>query len=218
MLNKILNLLTDILRILFPVKIIHEKSEGKKDVPQPSVIIDVVSSVITPSKEEVVKQPIIVEHIEVSKPYEILTFFELKYADKSEYPAILNRKISKYFILREAMLFDDGKQLNSVYELSKNEQIFNNIIKQAKKLDEVREFYNKPVRVTSWLRTHEWNKQVGGKSNSQHLLGTATDFIINNISPTQIRKDWDIKWSGGLGTYGRFTHMDSRPYKSRWNG
>ena len=51
-----------------------------------------------------------------------------------------------------------------------------NIIKQAHLLEGVRTILG-PMQVTSWLRTVEHNKAVGGASKSTHLCGAATDFV-----------------------------------------
>lgn len=42
-------------------------------------------------------------------------------------------------------------------------------------------------RVTSWLRTLEHNKSVGGANSSMHLTGLATDFVPNSGTPDEAR-------------------------------
>jgi uncharacterized protein YcbK (DUF882 family) len=56
-----------------------------------------------------------------------------------------------------------------------------NIIKQAHLLEKVRDLIG-PMRVTSWLRTPEHNKFVGGAPHSAHLVGAATDFQPTTMS------------------------------------
>ncbi len=43
-------------------------------------------------------------------------------------------------------------------------------------LDPMREEYGKPVRVTSGYRSPEYNKRIGGATNSQHTKGQAADL------------------------------------------
>jgi len=42
-------------------------------------------------------------------------------------------------------------------------------------IDEAREIYGKPIRVTSGYRTEAHNKKVGGVKSSSHLKGLAID-------------------------------------------
>lgn len=53
---------------------------------------------------------------------------------------------------------------------------FDNIIKQAKALIPVLELLEN-FKITSWLRTPEHNKAIGGAPSSMHLQGLATDLV-----------------------------------------
>src|SRR5207237_10641433 len=60
-------------------------------------------------------------------------------------------------------------------------------------VNHVRERHNLPplgLRVLSWARSYEHNKQVGGASNSQHLYFLATDIAFGEIARV-------LPWSGG---------------------
>ena len=87
-------------------------------------------------------------------------------------------------------------------------------------LQSVRSYFNKPVTINSAYRTPQYNKQVGGVTNSQHCYGTAADIAIKGVTPTQVANyvrtlmpDW-----GGVGIYSTFTHVDVRETKSDWKG
>ena len=55
----------------------------------------------------------------------------------------------------------------------------NNIdLKLVKILDELRAYFNKPIRVSSGCRCKTHNKAVGGVSNSRHILGKAADIVL----------------------------------------
>lgn|ERR1700679_1600074 len=49
-------------------------------------------------------------------------------------------------------------------------------------LDPIREFVGHPILVTSGFRCPELNKLVGGKPQSQHLLGQAADIVCAELN------------------------------------
>ena len=95
-----------------------------------------------------------------------------------------------------------------------------NIIKISKVLQQIRNRYNKPVKVTSWYRDPVTNRRVGGASQSRHMVGDAVDFYIPGIPLNQLYKELDTWWGskGGLAVSykANFIHIDGRNYKARW--
>lgn len=87
-------------------------------------------------------------------------------------------------------------------------------------LQKIREYFGKPVTITSAYRTPTKNKACGGSTYSQHLYGRAADIRISGVSPARVAAYAEIllKNKGGIGIYSTFTHIDTRPNKSRWNG
>ena len=51
------------------------------------------------------------------------------------------------------------------------------IIEVAKVIQEFRNFYGKPVRISSGFRCPLLNKAVGGSPTSVHMTGYAVDFV-----------------------------------------
>jgi len=94
----------------------------------------------------------------------------------------------KHFTWREALW------LNSVqaYALPSQMQI-DNIIKQARAMDKVREHFGQPVTVTSWLRPNQYNIDRGGASRSWHIVGLATDFVVKNFSCEEVKDELRTK-------------------------
>ena len=77
-------------------------------------------------------------------------------------------------------------------------------------------FQNSVIVITSAWRGEKYNKEVGGAPLSKHLLGQAADFCVMKFPPAKVQillKDF----TGGLGAYRNFTHIDIAQ-KRRWTG
>lgn len=79
-------------------------------------------------------------------------------------------------------------------------QIIENLKYLGKVLDDFRQYWNKPVRVTSGYRCTELNKLVGGVGNSSHKQGLAAD-----IQP-QDMKDWDAFKKAAVEFFKNYEH------------
>lgn len=51
----------------------------------------------------------------------------------------------------------------------------------------VSQYFNKPIKVNSWLRPTRYNSLVGGATNSPHLEGKAIDFVIEGVDCDAVR-------------------------------
>ena len=87
-------------------------------------------------------------------------------------------------------------------------------------LQKIRNHFGKPVTITSAYRTPTRNKAVGGETYSQHQYGKAADIKVNGVTPKKVSAYAEklLPKSGGIGTYGTFTHIDVRSTKARWKG
>jgi uncharacterized protein YcbK (DUF882 family) len=82
------------------------------------------------------------------------------------------------------------------------------------------------IRVLSWARSFEHNRQVGGATYSQHLFFDATDIALQEIERLMPwasgRHDFDallerVFANGGVGLYPAGNrHVDSRGHRARW--
>ena len=93
-----------------------------------------------------------------------------------------------------------------------------NMVKIA---DKIREKIGKPITINSGLRCKTHNENVGGVSNSQHLLGNAADLgCPSGCTPANMASIAEeiMGDTGGIGTYSWGIHIDTRSTKSRWNG
>jgi len=124
-------------------------------------------------------------------------------------------KISPHFYMNEVACRDRNRTLPTGAALASAERV-------AELMERIRQFFgNLPITVNSWYRTPEYNKQVGGAKNSQHVLGRAVDFTVEGIKPAEVQKCLSAVVKelgiGGLGCYDRFTHVDIGKRRT-WQG
>lgn len=128
---------------------------------------------------------------------------------------IVNGQITKNFNLNEF-----------VCKSGKAEMLINeDVIAHIQRLQRFRDWFNRPMQITSGYRTPEYNKSVGGVNDSQHVLGLATDINHPADYPrekerlNEYRHNVQNYWAdlckadgvrGGCGWYNGFFHLDSR--------
>lgn len=108
----------------------------------------------------------------------------------------------------------DGTQVPEKYLCNVKELAWN--------LQVLRNYLGEPVKLNSGYRTPSYNKKVGGKSASKHLLAQAADITVKSKTPKQLAfiiekliSEKKMK-QGGLGLYPGFVHYDIRGTKARW--
>jgi len=109
--------------------------------------------------------------------------------------------VVKSFKIKELMQ-DDGTEYLKL----------NMIILNA--IQTIRDYFGKPITVTSGYRSEAYNKAVRGSSKSQHILGNAIDFKVKDVSPTVvndfIKDNWQQLGVTGLEVGKSWTHIDCR--------
>ena len=95
--------------------------------------------------------------------------------------------------------------------------ILYNIYYLANRLQVLRDLLGKPIHINSGYRSPAHNKAINGASDSFHLKGMAADIVVPGMTAAEVQK-FLKNWSGGLGSYKDFTHIDIRANKARWNG
>lgn len=76
--------------------------------------------------------------------------------------------------------------------------------------ERTREHFNAPILVSSGVRCTKHNGNVGGVSNSRHLLGKAMDFCVKGVNPntvlTYVQKQPEIRYAYVIDS--NYVHMD----------
>ena len=87
-------------------------------------------------------------------------------------------------------------------------------------LEELREHFGVPIKVSSGCRCKEHNRAVGGSEKSQHLLARASDISMVDFTTAAICRYLEDKYPSelGIGKYDTFVHIDTRLRKARWTG
>ena len=104
--------------------------------------------------------------------------------------------------------------------------VFYEIEELANELQVIRDHFKAPIQINSAYRCPSHNKAIGGVSNSQHVLGKASDIVIKGYTPDEVADELEMMLQddclfpfhlGGIGKYNTFTHVDTRPDKARWD-
>ncbi len=90
-------------------------------------------------------------------------------------------------------------------------------------LQKARDYFGKPLKVSSGYRCDRHNKAVGGASGSKHRYGMAADIKVEGIAPKKVAQFVEGLGVKGIGLYetdrdGYFVHIDTRDTKSFWYG
>ncbi len=75
--------------------------------------------------------------------------------------------------------------------------------------DQVRIHFGKPITVSSGVRCREHNAEVGGVSNSRHLLGKAMDFTVGGVGAEAVLafvRQLGVRYAYAIDS--NFVHMD----------
>ena len=85
-------------------------------------------------------------------------------------------------------------------------------------LQKIRDYYGKPIIITSGYRPEAYNKSVNGATSSLHIEGRAADIRIDGISPKVLASYCKSIGIKGIGIYADFVHIDTRENAYYWNG
>jgi hypothetical protein len=104
-----------------------------------------------------------------------------------------------------------------------DEALWPNVAPLVKALDAVREQVGRPIRLTNVYRDGPYNTCIGGVPTSQHSLFRAADIVASGIDTTACAdcvkavRAQNV-FSGGIGRYKSFVHIDVRGHNADWKG
>jgi len=119
-------------------------------------------------------------------------------------------KLTEHFTLEE--LTHSETALRRGFDNSPPPAAYENLIRLARLLEEVRKVLGKPILINSGYRSREVNEAVGSRESSQHRVGCAADFRVPGMNPKEvcdaiiasdiqfdqlIREFWDETRGGG---------------------
>lgn len=131
-------------------------------------------------------------------------------------------KISNHFSVKETCWLPSWQVMHIPSEDEKQ-----NILKQAAKMDLIRDFLGVPIRVHCWIRPilnnpnsehngQDYNALVKGAKNSAHKIGLATDYDAEGLNCDDVRaklepmlEQWQIRMEKMPG--GNWIHNDCAP-------
>jgi zinc D-Ala-D-Ala carboxypeptidase len=133
-------------------------------------------------------------------------------------------KVSKFFTTAEVLWLPSWQVMHVPSEDEKN-----NILKQAAKMDLIREFLGTPIKIHSWIRPilnnpssehhgQDYNAFVKGAKNSAHKIGLATDWdagekcidTINKILFAKKLEEFNLRMENN-GPDPSWIHIDCAP-------
>lgn len=97
------------------------------------------------------------------------------------------QQISKYFTWKEAIYLNSWNRLASTSD-GLTEEVQRNLVGLFFTMDKIRQLMGRPIIVHCAFRSLEYNKLIGGSTNSQHLYGCACDFHVQGLDCQQARE------------------------------
>lgn len=98
----------------------------------------------------------------------------------------------KYFTIKELYKSETATRLK--IDNIPTPEVFLHLEELGVVLDSLREYYGKPIIVSSGYRCEKLNKAVGGATNSGHLTGYAADLVPANGDFETFKKTV-LKWA-----------------------
>ena len=116
--------------------------------------------------------------------------------------------LSKNFSLAELTHSDIAQRKG--WDNSPPTQCYENLIRLANLLEQVRFLLGKPILINSAYRSKLVNDSVGSKDSSQHRLGCAADIRVGGMTPEEVArtiKNSDIQFDQLIKEFDSWVHI-----------
>jgi len=90
---------------------------------------------------------------------------------------------SRNFIWSEALYLSKWQ----ICVMPDHEDIYSAIELTAERMQKIRDFIGRPIKITSWFRPLVYNEEIGGAKRSSHLFGMACDFNVKDFTADDVR-------------------------------
>lgn len=139
-----------------------------------------------------------------------------------------NCKISEYFTVKEAIWFPQWNRL-ATEEDGLTEAVKTSLLRTFIKMDRIRAYIGKPIKVHIAFRSKDYNTLVKGAKASAHLIGNAVDFSANmgldsvgaNCDKIKellvpVLEEWELRMEDN-GAGASWVHIDRNPVPAQGN-
>ena len=121
-------------------------------------------------------------------------------------------RLTNNFYLKEFVISQVAERHG--YKNEPNEKQIDNLrLLCVNVLQPLREIINVPILINSGFRSFDVNAAVGGRSNSQHLEGKATDFVVPSMNLVDVLNTiiQELSFDQLIYEFGKWIHVS-------WNG
>lgn len=139
--------------------------------------------------------------------------------NEAEYRAFL-KELNLRYIGAEEIIRPHRNYRNGIQNNIPPKSLWNNIIPTLRLADKLRLNLGVRVSVLSIYRSPDYNSAINGASRSQHMQNIAIDlkFDCDSDRAFELAKKFreEGEFSGGIGWYPSFIHIDTRGYDATW--
>lgn len=138
---------------------------------------------------------------------------------EADFQKLLDQHGIRYFTAKE-VFFRGARDARLKLNTEPPRGLWPSLLAVVKVADEARHRLGRPLRINSAYRSPKYNRAINGAIASQHLKAAALDLSGSPATLHKILKDMRKEgvFTGGIGKYKTFNHVDVRGRNADWNG